>query len=94
MAEPVAFPGILDFVALELGRDATALIEGLHQDPGRAEALAEELAATPLAQVRLELAEPIPAAAGEAPLLAAGATVEMKHLRTLLKRQASAPRTP
>ena len=94
MAEPLTFPGVLDFVALELGRDPAALKEALRQDAGRAEVLADELAGTPLARVRLELAEPICPATGEAPLLAAGAELGMKHLRTLLKRQASEPRRP
>ena len=94
MAEPLVFSGILDFVALGLGRDPAALKEALGQDVGRAEALADELAGSPLAQVQLELAEPIYPAVGEAPLLAAGAELGMKHLRTLLKRQVVEPRRP
>jgi hypothetical protein len=93
MAQPFEFPTLLAFLALDRGRDPAALAEGLSQDPAAAEALADELASSPLAQVQLKLAEPIAAAAGEAPLLAAGATVGVKHLRTLLKRQASTPAT-
>jgi hypothetical protein len=94
MVELLTFEGLLDFVALELGRDPAVLTQSLRQDPGRSEALADELAGSALARVRLELAAPLRLASGEAPLLAARAELEMKHLNTLLKRQASRLEVP
>lgn len=81
------FEGLLDFVALELGRDPIILTESLCQDPGRAEGLADEMAGSSLARVRLELEAPVRLASGEAPLLAANAELEMRHLHKQLKRQ-------
>lgn len=94
MAASLTFEDLLDFVALEPGRDPAALKESLRQDPGRVEALAGELAGSSLARVRLQLGAPITLASGEAPLLAAQAELEMKHLHKLLKRQAARLEVP